>query len=339
MNEETIVLRTPEADDLPEIIQLLKISLGEGIIPRDEDFWRWKHQQNIFGPSPAVVAQAGPKIIGLRTFIRWQWRSNQDDVRAVRAVDTVVDPKWRGKKIFSRLTIELMNQMKAEGVHFIFNTPNKSSLPGYRKLGWVIVGRIPLWIRPLKLFRIASSFFKKGPRQSTTELEDYSEITELFKQPGLETFLQNLMVSERRYHTVRTIEYLRWRYGTIAGFTYHAKWRLEKQDGAVLIFRKRIRRDLQELSISEILVSPGKTGIEIAVSLLRELVALCNADYVIATARAATPELAVFRRSRFLPFGAVGPVFTVRVLNEPQNLPDPSVWSNWRCSIGDIEIF
>ena len=45
----------------------------------------------------------------------------------------------------------------------------------------------------------------------------------------------------------------------------------------------------------------------------------------------------VLARSGFLPAPRLGPHFTARRLD--QSAPDPSRWGNWRCSIGDLELF
>ncbi|MDH5380092.1 MAG: hypothetical protein OEW75_04520, partial [Cyclobacteriaceae bacterium] len=36
-----------------------------------------------------------------------------------------------------------------ELTHFIFNTPNEKSRPGYLKMGWVDAGRLPVYFRPV----------------------------------------------------------------------------------------------------------------------------------------------------------------------------------------------
>ena len=71
-----------------------------------------------------------------------------------RAVDTATLPEWRGKGVFSRLTMRLVEQMQNEGVSFVYNTPNGKSMPGYLKMGWAPVTRIPLWIRPIHVSRL-----------------------------------------------------------------------------------------------------------------------------------------------------------------------------------------
>lgn len=113
-------------------------------------FWIWKHQQNPFGASPVLLAVHENKIVGIRAFMHWQLLHKGETLRAFRAVDTVTDPAHQGKGIFTHLTLELIEQLKTTVPEsFIFNTPNKKSMPGYLKMGWQILGRAPVYIRPV----------------------------------------------------------------------------------------------------------------------------------------------------------------------------------------------
>src|SRR4029450_6913661 len=108
----------------------------------------WKHLENPFGASPAWVATVDGQVAGLRIFQRWRFRRGDDLVPAVRAVDTATEPAFRGQGIFSRLTLQAVDEMKAEGVAFVFNNPNQNSRPGFLKMGWVVLGQLPVVARP-----------------------------------------------------------------------------------------------------------------------------------------------------------------------------------------------
>ena len=69
---------------------------------------------------------------------------------AVRAVDTATDPEFQGRGIFTRLTLEALDELAADGVDFVFNTPNARSRPGYLKMGWQVVGRLAAAVRPTR---------------------------------------------------------------------------------------------------------------------------------------------------------------------------------------------
>ena len=67
--------------------------------------------------------------------------------RAGRAVDTATHPDWRRRGFFEHMTTALTERLTAEGFDLTFNTPNQFSLPGYLKMGWAEVGRLPLRVK------------------------------------------------------------------------------------------------------------------------------------------------------------------------------------------------
>jgi GNAT superfamily N-acetyltransferase len=332
--------RTVTEQDTDEILSLIRTSMGEGTIPREKEFWVWKHFNNPFGSSPALVAQSEGKIIGLRAFMRWCWRTGDREIPAVRAVDTATHPGWRGKRIFTELTLQLKEEMKKQGVLFIYNTPNQSSLPGYRKMGWKKVTKVPLWVRPLKLHRVLSALlFKRSMESGPVTSGDFQTAAEFLSHSSIDDFLNKSALADVRYHTCRSINYLKWRYVDIPGFTYKSKWHLEQEGGAAAIFRDRRRKGLHELSLSELICTPGEAGIRLGRFLLKEIARKTKADYIVASAASRTQEAVILRRSGFFPLRFLGPVFTVYKLNETSALRNPELWSSWRCTIGDLEVF
>ena len=159
------------------MLELVRIAIGRGSVPRTEAFWRWKHEQNPFGPSPAMVAEADGRIVSLRIFLRWRWLYGKYAYAAVRPVDTATHPDWRRRGLFERLTRELLQVMKAEGVAFVFNTPNATSGRGYEKLGWRMVGRPTIWVRPVKPVRLLAEFARREARRGLEEAPQRFEAT------------------------------------------------------------------------------------------------------------------------------------------------------------------
>jgi GNAT superfamily N-acetyltransferase len=277
------------------------------------------------------VAEHDQQIIGLRLFLNWRWIAGGKELKAVRAVDTITHPDWQGRGIFTRLTSTLLVDMEKLGVSFVFNTPNTSSKPGYLKMGWKEVTRIPLWIRPLKPLSAALHFFRKTSRTpDTTSKLEFNNIERL------DEHLQSLSQGNR-LHTPRTVEYLRWRFAQVPGISYDARWQTHGDAFGLIIFRQRIRKGLRELSISELLLSESKTGIQLGSSLLDNVARESNADYMIATAAKNTPEQSALKDAGFYPLPYMGPSFTVKPLQQLEN--DILDWQSWRCSIGDLEVF
>src|SRR4029450_11514322 len=112
-----------------------------------------------------LVADHDDRLIGLRAFMRWRLAAGDRDLAAVRAVDTATHPDFQGMGVFSRLTRAALDAMEGQ-VDLVFNTPNGKSGPGYLKLGWREVGRVPVAVRvrrPLRLLTAARRSLRTAP--------------------------------------------------------------------------------------------------------------------------------------------------------------------------------
>jgi GNAT superfamily N-acetyltransferase len=343
-----LTLRPGTPADTERILGLVRRSLGEGKIPREREYWRWKHEANPFGVSPVLLAESGGELVGLRVFMRWQWQAGGRRLPAVRAVDTATHPEWQGRGIFRTLTLALVERMHAEGVRLVFNTPNRRSLPGYLKMGWSSLGRTSLWIRPLRPLKLLTAAVRAGRAGNGAQRPDdlggdftgADPAAALTDEPGLAGFLEGLgSLHDERLTTPRTVPYLCWRYAQVPGFRYGAAWEIEGGDGAVVVFRRKRQGVLTELRLCEVLVGPGSRSRRIARSLLAGVVRAADADYVSAMAAPGTPEQRTLLRSGFLPAPRLGPVFTIRSLDPGPAAAPPLRRSGWRLAIGDLELF
>ena len=137
-----MIIREADHTDIPKILNVLKASLGETSSKKTEEVWRFKHIDNPFGESLVLVAEENNYIVGVRAFMRWKWQRGDQVYSAFRAVDTATHPDHQGKGIFKKLTLRALEIGKERGVHFVFNTPNTQSKPGYLKMGWEVVDRL-----------------------------------------------------------------------------------------------------------------------------------------------------------------------------------------------------
>lgn len=337
---DSIIIRPAVPADRAAIRVLMKASLGEGVIPRTDAFWAWKHENNPFGPSPVLVAEADGRIVGLRAFMRWTWWTWDRPVSAVRAVDTATHPDWQGRGIFKRLTLALRDSVKAEGVSLVYNTPNAQSRPGYLKMGWVAVGRPTIWVRPLHPGRLVTLLARgrasgmEGPPPTV----DASPASEVLARAEVRAWLERAAgLSGSRLHTRRDPAYLAWRYAAIPDFEYFALTRGDGDDGALVLVRSRRRGRIGEIRVCDVMAGPTVIARRNAVALLGEAARSADADVAVAMP-GAVPGVWL-ARAGYLPVPNVGPILTVCPLNEAPGPPDPRSPRVWRLSIGDLELF
>ncbi|MDX1383094.1 MAG: GNAT family N-acetyltransferase [Thermoanaerobaculia bacterium] len=318
-----------------DLLELTTLSLGESP-HRTREFWRWKHEASPFGASPGLAAVAGGRPVGVRMLLRWRWVAGASGYAAVRAVDTATHPEFRRRGLFRRLTLTLLEKLEAEGVDFVFNTPNPQSRAGYLKMGWVRLGRLPVRVRP-RLGGGSGGDAPPGPGGSGA----LKPVRELLSLPGLPAFLEGVSAGEqRRLSTPRDVDYLRWRYEAVPGYVYGASWRLEASRGAVLIAREGLRRGRRELLVSELLVSDEAFGRASATALLRSVLGSSRARYALVSTPPATAAAAAAARAGFLPPLPLGPDVVYRPLAIRDRRPDLGRGvAAWGFSLGDLEVF
>jgi len=117
---------------LSQVLSLLSASLTN---PKGHEWFKWKHRESPFGPSQGFVAVEKEKVIGVRLFMPWHFQNQNENVIAIRPVDTATALEARGKGVFTKLTLAGLDKLK-DTYQFVFNTPNTNSYPGYIKMGW-----------------------------------------------------------------------------------------------------------------------------------------------------------------------------------------------------------
>ena len=331
---ESIWLRRATDEDLATIVEVCGEALAWTDLPTDRAFFRWKHVDNWLGPSPIWVAEAkqqaddpAPRIVGVRTMMRWALTDpNGVTHQMVRAVDTATLPSYQGRGIFSKLTVGAVEALTDDGVAAVFNTPNDKSRPGYLKMGWHEVGRVPFAAQPKSLGAVLAM------RRSNVPAEKWGLPTEVGLEPAVvfnDTSAIEAAIagspSVKGWHTPMSVDYLRWRtaFGPLAARVMPIGHSI---DDGLLVFRLRRRGEVRQLSILHAIGPAGQGDRRRAV---RQLLRDTGADVVMA----AGERLGLVEG--LVPVRRLGPRLTWRPLAHPTS-PDRAAL---RLELGAIELF
>lgn len=337
LSDQVAVRAVRDADE-PAILRLLTETMAGGPTgTRSAELWRWKHRRNPFGRSLVLVAEVEGELAGLRTFMRWRFTRHGRTIPAVRAVDTATHPRFQGRGIFTRLTRQALSELAADS-NLVFNTPNSNSLPGYLKMGWTIVGRVPIALRvarPLAFARRARHAAHGAPTGSppATGLPPAREI--LADIAAVQQLLDQARTPGGRIVTDRDAEYLSWRYGDAPGLGYQgvARWRDDELIGLAL-GRPRRRGQLAEFTLSEVIVRGDDRST--ARALLRE-VSRCGVDHVATHLEGWSAASAVRRSCGFVQPPGQHMTLVARSVAGRDLGPVPLPY--WALSLGDLEVF
>ncbi|MEI8000176.1 MAG: GNAT family N-acetyltransferase [Actinomycetes bacterium] len=325
--DDVTVRRATDAD-LPEILALAGRSLGWEAGAATEAHFAWKHLENPFGRSPMWVAESAGRLAGFRTFLRWEFAApDGSTLRVVRAVDTATDPGFQGRGIFTTLTRGALEELRADGVAFVFNTPNAQSRPGYLKMGWRVIATLPVAMRPTHLGGLATIARARTPADRGALPTDCgTPAAEVFADARVASSLLAHVAPVTALHTHRTPEFLAWRYGPAALHYRVVGASTDPADGAVVIHLRR-RGPAVEAVVADVFAPDARS----ARAALGRVARASGADYLV---RLRAPGDGG-RRAGFWPVPRVGPTLTARAVSQSP----PTALAAWRLTMGDIEIF
>jgi GNAT superfamily N-acetyltransferase len=324
-----VVVRRAQERELPEILALAAAALGWRDGEPNEALFRWKHRENPFGSSPMWVAEVDGRLAGFRTFVRWQWERDLEPriAHAVRAVDTATHPDFQGRGVFTKLTLGAIDELADERIDFVFNTPNAKSRPGYVKMGWQVVGRLPVRVRPCGPSSVVRMLTSRVPAEKWSIESEVGEVpADAFANTAA---IGSLLASQppvRGLRTCRSVGFLKWRYG-LGPLGYRVLLATEDAVDGLLIFRLRMRGGAVEAVVGDVIVPEARPDVERR--LVRALAQRSGADYLIRIDHRRFPP------GGFVPLPAQGPTLTWRAVTEETmpSLPE------WDVRLGDIELF
>jgi len=303
-----------------QIVELLKVTLGESLIPKSVDFWNWKHNANPFGQSKTILAFDNERLIGVRAFMCWQFSNNNEIVKCVRAVDTAVHPNYQGKGIFSKLTLAALENCKKDNISLVFNTPNKISKIGYLKLGWVELGRLSLRLLiPMHIPKIYNEEFLIKHLKSY-EIVKINEV--------------NITTNSDKFSTQLNADYLNWRYVNCPIGKYYS---ITKASEFIIIFRFKKVKSFTELRLCEVAIDNNKISISQAISSIKEVIKIIRPAFVSCVNNDGIAS-SFFRKLFFLPNLKIGPVVTLKNINST-NFEEFKNYKIWQPTLGCMELF
>lgn len=311
-----MIIRKALESDIPKIVELLKVSLGESMIPKSEALWKWKHSDNPFGQSPVLLAEEDGKLCGVRAFLRWEFLKNGKIIKACRAVDTATHPDFQGRGIFKNLTLALIEEIKKEGVDLIYNTPNTNSTPGYLSMGWKKWGKLPLKL---------NFHFSKGKGNQTKNLE-WNEISELAH--SLED--ASRISSDLETHLIPG--YLHWRYRDNPLFPYQF---ISDGKEYLLIYRIKEGKMGREFRICDFFA----VG-ELSKGSRKKITGALSNQIQAMGCRFSSFSGLSYPKQNILDLGIV-PVMKIGPLVTLRNVQDAGTdyFKGWDWSLGDLEVF
>ena len=312
-------IREASEIDIPNILRVLKASLGEVSSKKTQEVWEYKHVKNPFGKSLVLLAVIDDEIVGVRAFMKWKWQLGDKEFIACRAVDTATHPNHQGKGIFKKLTLKAIDIAEKNGWHFIFNTPNDQSKPGYLKMGWSEIDRVKVQFTPINYF------FKLMPAMKDFDLNSSRQLTENSSELILN---HNQRLKAKGLFTPKDLNFLLWRYmhNPMQDYIVYSS------ENLFIAAYVKMRGKLKEFRVAE-LIYRNKQALSLANSVIQNL-AIRSFAHIISCEPLDTGLTMINLKLK------LGPTLTFKNLNlNVGEQEDLNSIDKWQYSIGDLELF
>ena len=143
--------------DEGQVVRLFEKVFRKQMDPKGGSLGHW-HWEFLGRPEQDVLirlAWDGYRLVGQYAAGPIRLWVNGQEKRAALSYDTMTDPEYQGRGIFTSLASSLIADMQGKGYHSIFGFPNGNSIHGFmKKLGWRRIGVPPVCIRPVSLSHI-----------------------------------------------------------------------------------------------------------------------------------------------------------------------------------------
>ncbi len=229
-----------ENDDLLSLVELFQIVWGGNYDKRlHKTHWAFNNNH-----SRVLVLKHENKIIAARGGFEWPLLQGTTQIKTYQFHGTCVHPDYRRMGLFSKLNLAFIEQAKNDGFELIFNVSVKSSMLGYKKLGWQYLKgfhRLTKIHSPIKF--LLSKLGKNENHTNNFKIENDS----LLIENVLENYnFKRFKVGENQIITDYSKEFLTWRLKN-PGENY----RVYNIDNSFVVYKIKYSNGLKEVILGD----------------------------------------------------------------------------------------
>lgn len=349
---DELIIEQMNIADKQAVLAFLEKAYADDLRHSDPDFWEW-HFMNLpyfdDGSLPIWLAKSGGRIAGQIAALPVEMNINDQKIRALWALDLIVDTDFRRMGISKKL----ISAMEGFCPYLIgVNTEQQHAPKALRGLGWVVVRRIPRYHKILfagEAFRelsknsvlrsaanAASAPFRRSRSNANGEIRVLDSFDDSFDKLWQKARPQwNCSIS-------REAKMLDWQFRRQPKKAFDIIGYYEQNEllgYAVLFFRKKNKFDaIAKAAISDICFQPDNAQ-KIVDALLNAAIKVCVERRAGGLVADATDKLLQERLRRFGFWKVDSPLQLMSKMPEHQDVVyDPESWFLTRAD-SDISIF
>lgn len=249
MQHEDIIFREGTPADKKEILRLFsKCFAHSEVTEKNPDLWDWQMMRNPEGEAFIGLAEVEGNLVGSYSVMPLEYLNEAGDIiRVGLVVDVMTHPDYQRRGIFVSISeyslpeaVKKLNLTFTIGYPFTETTLN-AVVPGHKKVGWALCGRLNLYMLPIKLEKVIAYKFpglkastkliavpgraflameKKinralhGMKSSVKNLEELGQQLDIQETPSFNQSDLTLFetYSENKFIKKRSMSFLQWRF-------------------------------------------------------------------------------------------------------------------------------
>jgi len=164
-NHSSWKVRDGDERDSEKILSLRRLVFGEMEVDKlDPRFWKWEFVDGPDGKALLYLAENGDKLAGHFADIPRRFSVNGEVLLGTLSLDLMVHPDYRRKGIFAEMGRYAAQRVKEEKGFFMTAFPiRKETIGGLLKIGWEVVGELPVLVYPLRFRGIVNRYLHCSP--------------------------------------------------------------------------------------------------------------------------------------------------------------------------------
>lgn len=219
-------LKLASTGDFEKIVDLINRNY-DGTEVCNKDYLHWEHFDNPDGKAITTIAETDGETAATYTVLPHRYFYEGEILNGNLSVNTLVDKNHRNKNLFRKTSQTTFDTSVLREQFFTVGFPNKSSLNGFKQLGFAHIGNLPLYLHPLtkNIFQLFQLFKRKKEQGNDLELNLKSAFEQKMNS-SIETvksftddvaFIQfiNAFHESHGITTFRSSAYLNWRFTQI----------------------------------------------------------------------------------------------------------------------------
>ena len=158
-------VRDGDERDLRAILSLRKAVFGEfEADKRRPDFWKWEFLDGPDGKAFIYIAEDNGTVAGHFADVPRRFWLNGALCLGTLSLDLMVHPDYRRRGAFTRMGQYAVQRVAGANGLFMTAFPiRKETIAGFLKLGWEIVGELPVLVYPIRFKGMINRYFHFSP--------------------------------------------------------------------------------------------------------------------------------------------------------------------------------